>query len=55
MSHPTPHVNEDELILHFYGESADTALVTTHLAACPRCRTDFEVSGWPARPVSFTW
>jgi hypothetical protein len=42
MSHPTPHVNEDELILHFYDESADAAVVTAHLAACPRCRTDFE-------------
>ena len=35
-----PHISEDELILHYYGESgrADEARIEQHLAACAECR-----------------
>ena len=34
------HISEDELILHYYGESerADEARIEQHLAACAECR-----------------
>ena len=35
------HVNEDALILHYYGEGDDPS-VESHLASCPSCRTEFE-------------
>ena len=35
------HVNEEALILHYYGEGND-ASVEAHLASCPTCRTEFE-------------
>ena len=35
------HLAEDDLILHFYGESDRTA-VEQHLATCTTCRTEFE-------------
>ena len=36
------HVSEEDLILHYYGESADRRPVETHLAACAPCRGEFE-------------
>ena len=36
------HVNEDALILHYYGEGDDAASVESHLASCPACRMEFE-------------
>jgi hypothetical protein len=35
----TPHPTEDELILHFYGESQpdDEAILDAHLRSCPAC------------------
>jgi hypothetical protein len=42
MTPPTVHVSEDELILHFYGESHDEAPVERHLASCGSCRDAFE-------------
>jgi hypothetical protein len=38
MSHPSP----DELVLHYYGESANPEALETHVAACPECRAAFE-------------
>ena len=35
------HVNEEALILHYYGEGDDPA-VESHLEACPTCRLEFE-------------
>ena len=35
------HVNEDALILHYYGEGDDPS-VESHLASCPTCRMEFE-------------
>jgi hypothetical protein len=35
------HVTEDDLILHFYGES-DRGAVEQHLAGCPACRMELE-------------
>jgi hypothetical protein len=36
------HLNEEELILHYYGEGREPAAVEGHLAACPRCRASYE-------------
>jgi len=35
------HLREDDLILHYYGESADRAAVEAHLGACAPCRDSF--------------
>jgi len=35
------HLNEDELVLHYYGEGHDAA-VEQHLQACEACRTNLE-------------
>jgi hypothetical protein len=37
------HVNEDDLVLHYYGElgPADEARVAAHLGECRACHTDF--------------
>jgi hypothetical protein len=37
-SHPT----EEDLILHFYGESNRPAVIHAHLALCPNCRAEYE-------------
>ena len=36
------HLSEEELILHFYGESAHPAAIHTHLALCSDCRSEYE-------------
>jgi hypothetical protein len=36
------HVTEEDLILHYYGESVDERPVEQHLHTCGRCRTEFE-------------
>ena len=40
MNTPTGHVAEDDLILHFYGES-NTDVVEQHLGGCAACRNEF--------------
>jgi hypothetical protein len=35
------HVTEEELILHYYGETEDPATVEQHLNGCDACRTAF--------------
>lgn len=40
MNHPTTHVKEEDLILHFYGEPAG-GHVDAHLASCAACREEF--------------
>jgi|SRR5690606_34942663 len=51
------HLNEDDLILHYYGEaSASEARVETHLASCETCRAAFaalrrDMEAFDAAPV----
>jgi hypothetical protein len=35
------HVEEDELVLHHYGEAADAEAIERHLAGCDRCRAAY--------------
>src|SRR5215204_4505263 len=39
----TPHLSEDDLVLHYYGETSarDETHATAHLASCDRCRGEF--------------
>ena len=39
--HNGPHVTEEDLILHYYGEPVDEAPVERHLASCAACRDEF--------------
>jgi hypothetical protein len=36
------HYDENELVLHHYGEAADGEAVDRHLADCERCRAEYE-------------
>ncbi|HUI41219.1 MAG TPA: hypothetical protein VL523_04545 [Terriglobia bacterium] len=57
------HLNEEQLILYYYGEPVDRAGVEAHLAACERCRAEaaaldrvFEAVGQspaPERPEDY--
>ncbi len=57
------HPTEEDLILHYYGESHDEAEVEQHLATCDACRADFarlrhtlslvEAAEVPAPPEGF--
>lgn len=42
MSEAMNHPSHDDLVLHYYGESADPEALETHVAACPECRAAFE-------------
>ncbi|MEP7116181.1 MAG: hypothetical protein ABI880_01260 [Acidobacteriota bacterium] len=43
MTDPSPHLTHDDLVLHYYGEAADSAVrVATHLRTCAACRHDSE-------------
>ena len=35
------HLDEEQLTLHYYGDSDDQAAVTSHLAACADCRAQY--------------
>lgn len=39
----TPHPTDDELVLHYYGETSDSAepRLVSHLAACDTCRRNY--------------
>lgn len=37
------HLTEEQLVLHFYGESDESPAIAEHLAACPACRADLAV------------
>jgi hypothetical protein len=41
MTAHTSHPAEDDLVLHFYGESAHPAAVEAHLAVCSACRGEY--------------
>ena len=36
------HLDEDQLILHYYGEAPDPAAIESHLFSCADCRAGFE-------------
>jgi hypothetical protein len=42
MSEQTKHASEEDLILHYYGETDHQAPIDRHLASCPACRLEFE-------------
>ena len=35
------HLNEEQIVLHYYGDAEEAAKVERHLAACPDCRAEF--------------
>lgn len=35
------HLNEEQLVLFYYGESGETAAVESHIAECEACRAEF--------------
>jgi hypothetical protein len=39
----TPHLSEDDLVLHYYGElpAAEDAAAASHLGSCHRCSADY--------------
>ena len=36
------HINEEQIVLHYYGDAEDTAGVAQHLGECAACRAEFE-------------
>jgi hypothetical protein len=36
------HLNEEQIVLHFYGDAEDKAGVAQHLGECAACRAEFE-------------
>lgn len=42
MTAHSPHPPEEDLILHFYGESAHPAAIHAHLALCTSCQSEYE-------------
>ncbi|HEY6392439.1 MAG TPA: hypothetical protein VIX89_14240 [Bryobacteraceae bacterium] len=37
----TGHISEEQFVLFYYGESAETVEVESHMAECETCRSDF--------------
>ena len=42
MTAHNPHLLEEDLILHFYGESSHPAAIHAHLALCNSCQSEYE-------------
>ena len=42
-THPTPHLSDDDLVLHYYGElpAVDEAQAITHLSSCGACHEGY--------------
>lgn len=38
----TDHIQEEQLILHYYGEGAEFSSIEAHLSACEKCRTEYQ-------------
>ena len=36
------HIQEEQLILHYYGEAGDAGEIAAHLESCESCRNEFE-------------
>ena len=34
------HINEDQLVLFYYGESTESAAIEKHLSGCEHCRSE---------------
>jgi hypothetical protein len=56
MTQPATHFSDDDLVLHFYGESADAGRVDAHLRECARCAAAYsaianDLSALPDLPV----
>ena len=41
MDQEMTHLTEEQLVLHYYGDSGNAAGVETHLDACPVCREEY--------------
>jgi len=39
----TEHIQEEQLILHYYGEVGESSEVEAHIASCERCRAEYQV------------
>ncbi len=39
------HLNEEQLVLHHYGEATEAAAIEEHLASCERCRAGYQALG----------
>jgi hypothetical protein len=39
----TEHIQEEQLILHYYGEMAESAVIEAHMASCEKCRLEYQV------------
>jgi hypothetical protein len=37
----TEHIQEEQLILHYYGEASESPAVEAHIASCDRCRAEY--------------
>jgi hypothetical protein len=35
------HLNEEQIVLHYYGDAEEPSEIERHLAACPECRAEF--------------
>ena len=35
------HLNEEQIVLHYYGDAEEATEVERHLAGCPECRAEF--------------
>lgn len=46
------HVTEDDLVLHYYGESERPALLDAHLDVCAACRARWDELGWALSAVT---
>ena len=50
------HLTEEQIVLHCYGDAADSEAIEQHLQACPQCRAEFNkvkalLAGIPAVEV----
>ena len=36
------HVNEEQLVLYYYGENAEASAVEAHLGECAVCRSEYQ-------------
>jgi len=39
------HLNEEQIVLHYYGDAEDDAAVARHMSECAACRAEFERVG----------
>jgi hypothetical protein len=39
----TEHIQEEQLILHYYGEVPESPAIEAHMASCEKCRSEYQV------------